>query len=119
MIKRGGLVNKNVDTITTIQNLKDISQKFVQERSWQRYHDPKNLSMALVAEAAELMEIFLWTKNEQSYEVLEKNRNEVENEIADIAFVLVTFCQEYGIDLAQAFERKMLLTAQKYPIKSP
>ena len=50
------------DTTTTINDLKQTIKKFIEEREWQQYHSPKNLSMQIAAEAAELMELLLWVE---------------------------------------------------------
>jgi dCTP diphosphatase len=105
------------DTITTIETLKNKIKQFVEERNWQQYHSPKNLSMNIAVEAAELMEIFNWTDTEESKQELEKKRQQAENEIADIAFSLLNLCMRYNVDLTQALERKIALNAQKYPIE--
>lgn len=105
------------DSSTTINDLKDIIKKFIEEREWQQYHSPKNLSMQIAAESAELMELFLWIESKDSISSIEKNREAVEHEIADIAHALICFCIRTNIDLAAAIEKKMALNAQKYPIE--
>ena len=74
------------------------------------------MSMLIAIEASELMEHFLWANEVQSYEILEKKRQEVEHEVADVAKGILMFCQENNIDLVQAIEKKMQLDAQKYPV---
>ena len=106
-----------MDSTTTVETLKAKIKTFNEERDWDRYHSPKNLSMAVAVEAAELMEIFTWQGSEESTQVLEQRRQEVENEIADVAYALLSFCSLYGIDLSKAMEHKMVLNAKKYPLK--
>ena len=103
------------DTTTTIQDLKDQFKQFVHERNWEQFHNHKSTSMNIVAEAAELMEIFMWVDNVGSQKVLEDNRQAVEDEVADIMFALFDFCNHSNIDITQAVAHKMVLTAQKYP----
>ncbi len=105
------------DTTTTLQNLKDLVEQFTKERDWQQFHTPKNVSMDIVGEAAELMEFFYWCESKESFEIVEKNRQKVEHEVADVAFTLLNFCNRTGIDLTKAFTEKMKLNAQKYPIE--
>ena len=105
------------DSQNTINDLKAAVKKFVEDREWQQFHSPKNLSMALAAEAAELMELFLWCDNEQSQVELEKHRQDVEHEIADIALILFNFCLRHSIDLSLALERKIAIQEKKYPIE--
>jgi NTP pyrophosphatase (non-canonical NTP hydrolase) len=105
------------DTITTINDLKAIVKKYSEDRDWQQYYSPKNVSMQIATEAAELMELFLWVESKESFAEAEKRREAVEHEIADIAYGLINFCNQTNIDLAAAFEKKMIHNAQKYPIE--
>jgi dCTP diphosphatase len=106
-----------MDSRVTLAALKEKVRQFVEERDWQQYHTPKSLSMGLAIEAAELMELFLWSTNEGSINDLAQRCQEVENEVADIAFTLLNFCDRYAIDLSQALAHKMILNAQKYPVE--
>ena len=106
----------NTDEKTTIAQLKEKVRSFVEEREWQQFHTPKNLSMNIVREATELMELFMWSDSgAESAQELEQKRQEVEDEVADIAFALFNFCLRNTIDLATAFDKKLAHTAQKYP----
>lgn len=105
------------DSITTLETLKKQLKKFVEERDWQQFHSPKNMSMLIAIEASELMEHFLWTDTQNSYKIFEQKREEIEHEIADVAKGILMFCQENNIDLVQAIEKKMQLDAAKYPIQ--
>ena len=104
------------DTTTTIDTLKKSMRSFVEERDWQQFHTPKNLSMALAVEAAELMEHFMWIDSSKAEKQLEINRDMVEQEVADVASYLLSLCDHYNIDLTKAFERKKKLNEQKYPL---
>jgi NTP pyrophosphatase (non-canonical NTP hydrolase) len=105
------------DSSTTIAQLKKIADDFIQERDWQQYHDPKNDVMNLACEVAELLEHFRWVDNKNSIKQVEQNRTEIEHEAADVLFALLCFCNYSKIDLAIAFEKKIQITAQKYPIE--
>ena len=105
------------DNITTIETLKNSVKKFTEDREWQQFHSPKNLSMALASEAAEVMDLFLWCTSEASYQELEQQRKDVEDEIADVAIVLLAFCVRHNIDLSTAIARKQIKHAEKYPIE--
>lgn len=105
------------DNTTTLETLKTKLRQFVDERDWHQFHSPKNMSMCIAIEAAELMEHFQWVTTQESFEVLEKKRQDVEHEVADVAIVLLMFCQENNIDLAKAIEKKMQLNAQKYTVE--
>ncbi len=105
------------DNTTTLETLKIQLKKFVDERDWNQFHSPKNMSMGIAIEAAELMEHFLWSDAAQSFEVLEKKRQEIEHEVADIAVFVLMFCAENNIDLSTAIEQKMALNAEKYSVE--
>ncbi len=105
------------DQKTTVEQLKLIMQRFKAERNWDQYNTPKNLSMAIAIEAGELMEHFLWMEDSKAAEaLLDKKRDEIEAEVADIFAYMLSLCAGYNIDLSSAFERKMKLNAEKYPV---
>lgn len=105
-----------MDDSTTVKQIKDQARTFVVDRSWERFHSPKNMSMALAAEAAELMEHFLWVESADSAQHLERNRRAVEQEVADIAIALLNFCSENNIDLSTAIESKLAELSVRYPV---
>lgn len=107
------------DQKTTIAEIKEIIRRFVEERDWQQFHSPKNLSMAIAAEAAELMEHFLWVDSEQSREQLTDTdkAEEIRQEIADIVIYALEFANEAGIDLTEAISSKLEQNAHKYPVE--
>jgi dCTP diphosphatase len=105
------------DTTTTVETLKNDVKKFVEDREWQQFHSPKNLSMSLVSEATELMDLFLWCESAASYEELEKRRQDAEDEVADIAVLVLAFCVRHNIDLSKAIAHKRIEAARKYPIE--
>ena len=105
------------DATTTIKSLKNDVKKFVEDREWQQFHSPKNLSMALASEAAEVMDLFLWCESAASYDELEKRRQDVEDEIADVAVLVLAFCVRHNIDLSAAIAHKRIEAARKYPIE--
>lgn len=107
------------DTNTTVEDLKKQILTFAQERDWLQFHSPKNISMALSAEAAELMEHFLWDNAEESACSLEDSAKKaaVAEELADVVIYALEFANVTGIDLAQAIKNKIALNAQKYPVE--
>lgn len=106
-----------VDSITTVESLKNDVKKFIEDREWQQFHSPKNLSMAIVSEATELMDLFLWCDSAASYQELEKRRQDVEDEVADIAFAVLSFCIQHNIDLSKAIAHKQIEKERKYPVE--
>ena len=89
---------------------------FVEERDWEQFHSPKNLSMALSVEASELVEIFQWQKQDEYSENKEKVVGAVKDEVADIFYYVVRMCQKMDINLEEAFFKKMEKNRQKHPI---
>jgi NTP pyrophosphatase (non-canonical NTP hydrolase) len=105
------------DSSTTVAELKDLVERFVAERNWQPFHDPKNLSASIAIEAAELMEHFQWLRSEELPAVRNdaKAMAEIRDEVADIAAYVLSFAHTMGIDIASALEHKMEKNAEKYP----
>jgi NTP pyrophosphatase (non-canonical NTP hydrolase) len=94
-------------------------RRFVIDRDWSQFHDPKNLAMAIASEAGELLAELRWVSNVQADDALRDpaKREQIEHEIADIAIALVLFCERAGIDLIRAIERKIELNEHNYPIE--
>ncbi len=91
-------------------------REFVVERDWDQFHSPKNLSMALIVEAAELVEHFQWLTEEQSNNLSPEKLAEVEQELADIQIYLFSIAAKLNLDLISAVDKKLALNAQKYPL---
>lgn len=98
-----------------LDELKRRLRRFTAERDWQRYHSPKNLSMALIAEAAELVEHFQWLTEKQSASLPPEKLAEVELELADIQIYLVELADKLQVDLMAAVDKKLAINAVKYP----
>jgi dCTP diphosphatase len=103
------------DEIRDLAGLRDRLRAFVAERDWDQFHSPKNLSMALAVEAAELVEIFQWLTEAESAVVDEDRRARVEAELADILVYLVRIADRLDVDLLQAAAIKLEENARKYP----
>lgn len=105
------------DEKTTIAQLRQLVDAFVSERDWQQFHAPKNLSIALAIEAAELMEHFQWLDAAESRAVAHdaKRRALVGEELADVVCYALAMANELGLDLSDAVRDKMQKNAQKYP----
>jgi len=101
----------------TLEHLKTRLREFVAARDWEQFHSPKNLSMALSVEAAELLEQFQWLTEAQSRSLTDERRTAVEQEIADVQIYLVRLADSLGIDIGKAVAAKMELNAKKYPVE--
>lgn len=97
------------------EDLRQRLAAFAAERDWEQFHSPKNLAMALAAEAGELLEHFQWLTEEQSAALPEAERQAVALELADIQLYLVRLADRLGVDLVGAAHRKIDLNAEKYP----
>lgn len=105
------------DAQTTVQQLRDLVETFVAERDWHPFHTPKNLTMALAIEAAELMEHFQWLTADESRDVSRTPEKlaAVAEELADVACYCLALANELSIDVASAMRDKMVKNAAKYP----
>ena len=103
------------DESTTIQELKDRIKQFVDERDWSQFHNPKNLSMSIAIEAAELMEKFQFVSQRESAEIVQLHQQEIAHELVDILAYIMSFANVSGIDIASRYHEKMQRNAQKYP----
>lgn len=98
-----------------LNQLKQRLRQFAAERDWDQFHSPKNLSMALIAEAAELVEHFQWLSEDQSKNLSPEKLAEVELEMADIQIYLIRLADKLNVDLLAAANKKIALNQQKYP----
>lgn len=92
---------------------------FAAEREWQPYHTPKNLAMALIVEAAELVEQFQWLTPDESQALSVETHEAVRQEIADVLIYLTRLADLLDIDLLDAASAKMEINARKYPPLHP
>ena len=104
------------DAETTVATLRELVRRFNDERDWAQYHSARNLAMALSVEASELLELYLWCKDEGPQPAVESRVPKIEEEVADVAICLLAFCERTGIDLAGAIERKVAANAVRYPV---
>lgn len=98
-----------------LEALKQRLREFAQARDWEQFHSPKNLSTALIVEAAELVEHFQWLTQEQSRNLPPETSAQVEEELADVLLYLVRLSDLLGVDLEAAAWRKIERNEQKYP----
>jgi NTP pyrophosphatase (non-canonical NTP hydrolase) len=99
--------------------LADLQQRlreFAAARDWDQFHSPKNLSMALAVEAAELVELFQWLTEEESRALDAARLEQVRREAADVFIYLLRFADKVGIDLWRAADDKIVLNEAKYPV---
>jgi dCTP diphosphatase len=101
----------------SLAELKQKLQAFVDARDWAQFHSPKNLAMAMIVEAAELVEHFQWDTEIESYQLTAEKREQVGHELADTFVYLLRISQVLDIDLIKAANDKIELNAKKYPVE--
>ena len=100
--------------------MQDLIKKlriFAKERDWEQFHSPKNLSMALAVEVAELLEHFQWLTEKQSHDLDQKTLEKVKEEIGDTQIYLARLADQLGIDPITEANNKLVKNALKYPIE--
>lgn len=98
-----------------LETLKQRLRDFAAARDWEQYHSPKNLTMALIAEAGELIEHFQWLSESQSGRLPRDELGKIELELADILIYLVRLADKLNVDLIAAAHKKLKLNENKYP----
>ena len=101
--------------MTDLERLRGQLREFAAARDWDQFHSPKNLAMALSAEAGELLEVFQWLTEEQSRALGPGARAAASEEIADVLLYLVRLGDQLGIDPVEAAQRKLAANELKYP----
>lgn len=110
-------IKKSLDLTTTLQSLKEKVEEITVERDWVKFHNPKNVAMNLAIEAGELMEHFVWTPDPEVLADLEKKREDIEDEVADVLFSILLFANRSSIDISSVFYRKVKKIEEKYPVE--
>ena len=98
-----------------LEQLRIRLAEFADARDWDRFHAPKNLAMALIAEAAELVEHFQWLTEAESRNLDQQQLDDVRLELADILIFLIRIADKLDVDLVQAARDKIVINEQRYP----
>lgn len=101
----------------TLSQLTEMALKFVNERDWKQFHNPKDMAVSLMLESAELLELTQWKNGEVLDAHLKSHPQEVADELSDVLFWVLEIAQHFHINLATAFEQKLAKNAAKYPIE--
>ena len=99
---------------------KQLEEKIIafrDARDWAQFHTPKDVALSISLEAAELLEIFQWTRDADLEACLAEHKVHVGEELADICVLAITLAHDAGIDLPAAIEDKLEKNARKYPIE--
>ncbi|AMP98928.1 MazG nucleotide pyrophosphohydrolase [Pedobacter cryoconitis] len=92
------------------EDLKNILVEFRNERDWERFHNPKDLALALSIEVSELNELFLWKKSEEA------DVEKIKDELADVFAYAILLAEKYNLDINEIVSNKVLKNAEKYPV---
>ena len=102
----------------TLTDLQKRVIAFRDSRDWKQFHNPKDMALSLTLEAAEGLEHFQWKATKEDIDAYtKKHKKEIGEELADVLYWVLTMNHDLGIDIADAFERKMVKNAKKYPLK--
>jgi len=107
-----------MDDSTTVGALRDEVRRFVEERDWRRFHNPRDVAMGISVEAAELLERFLWRSDKESADPAVAGSPEVADELADVVIYCLSFADAAGIDVSDAVRAKLAKNAVKYPAEA-
>jgi dCTP diphosphatase len=114
----GGIELSDVgqELMSEIKALTEKIKKFRDERDWMKFHNHKDLALSLVLEAAEVLEHFQWKKPKEVEAHAKACKDEIADELADVAMYLFELADNLGIDLSKAIDVKLAKNAKKYPI---
>jgi NTP pyrophosphatase (non-canonical NTP hydrolase) len=101
----------------SLSQLTDLVLKFRADRDWAQFHTPKELAVSLVVESAELLELFQWKQGEELDRAMQRHREKIADELADVLHSLLLLAHEMKIDLPAAFKSKLHKVGQKYPVE--
>jgi NTP pyrophosphatase (non-canonical NTP hydrolase) len=101
----------------SLNHLRERVNSFIEARDWAQFHSPKNLAMAMIVEAGEVVEHFQWMTEAESRQLDATTREQVGHELADTFVYLLRIAEVCGIDLIEATNQKIDINAKKYPIE--
>lgn len=104
------------DPSPTLNDLTQLVLRFRAERDWAQFHTPKELAISLVVESAELLELMQWKQDQELADALDRKREALADELADVLHSVLLLAHELRIDLPAAFEAKLAKVAAKYPV---
>lgn len=105
------------DSNTTIEHLRALLKDFRDKRDWNKFHNPKDISMAISAEVGELLELFLWQSTEDISNKIKNDpefRKCVEEELADIFIFCINFANSTNFDISEIVQNKIEKNNKKY-----
>jgi NTP pyrophosphatase (non-canonical NTP hydrolase) len=103
--------------MSDIEELTKIIISFRDKRNWKQFHNPKDTSLSLVLEAAEVMEHFQWKNSEEMREYVRAHKKEIGEELSDVLYWVLLMSHDLGIDIYKALKNKMKISNRKYPVR--
>ena len=103
--------------MSDIQKLMDLVVSFRDERDWKQFHNPKDLAISLSLEASEVLEHFQWKSKEEMEVYIKENKEKIGEELADVLYWVLLMSNDLEIDVSEAFEKKLMKNAEKYPVE--
>jgi NTP pyrophosphatase (non-canonical NTP hydrolase) len=101
-----------------MSDISELQQKiceFRDERNWKQFHNPKDMTISLALEAAELLEHFQWKSSQEIEVYIHANKKEISHEIIDVLYWVLLIANDLDIDIKKAFDEKMMQNREKYP----
>jgi len=102
--------------MSDLKDLQKIVVAFRDDRDWGQFHNPKDLAISLLLEAAEFLEHFQWKNLEEITDHLKKNKSQVDGELMDVLYWVLLIAHDLDIDIQKEFEQKMIQNDKKYPV---
>lgn len=102
-----------------MKNIKDLTKRIIafrNERDWKQFHNPKDVALSLVLEAAEVMEHFQWKSKEEMEKYIVTNKSDIGEELADVLYWVLLMSADLNIDILKALEEKINKNEEKYPV---
>lgn len=103
-----------------MRNINDLTKRIIafrDARDWKQFHNPKDVALSLVLEAAEVMEHFQWKSKEEMEKYIETNKTEIAEELADVLYWVLLMGRDLKIDVLEALEKKTTKNEKKYPVE--
>jgi NTP pyrophosphatase (non-canonical NTP hydrolase) len=103
-----------------MKNINDLTKRIItfrDARDWKQFHNPKDVALSLVLEAAEVMEHFQWKSKEEIEKYIKTNKAEIGEELADVLYWVLLMSHDLKIDILEALEKKILKNGDRYPVE--
>ena len=100
-----------------IKEMQELVVNFCNARDWKQFHNPKDCALSLVLESAEVLEHFQWKNGEDITKHLEKEKESLSHELADVLYWVLLMSHDLDIDIAETFKKKLKISGEKYPVQ--